>query len=460
MNVLLAILYHVYLAEVNARIQNFKETSEYLLSVIYDKFRSPNEKSLTHDQTYEAIDSVLKENTKGEYDKIKLDSVITIMDPRNTGKIERKRFYELFDILYVLSEINNKKRELKKLESVVIPRWKLYLSFIYKHRLYSGIINLLITFSLLLMFWRELMEVYGVNNSIVLPQWVAVAAIVNFIYFIDLVFNFIQYGVVNSFKNFYIVLEILLQLISTFALIRLIFYRSYFYSIRAYELIILLRILKLLELIEELEQWRIIIKTLKHLLIPFLTLFLVQMGLVYTYATFGERIYGGKISYKMVRQLSEASLGKEYIMMNFNDSVISLMTLLYFSLAWANSVKVFTIAVPGIVSYVFTFSFYLFSFICLWNIMVAVAIEVYNAVKKLYLTAPNARINFLNENNKKEMKRLKEIETANSKIFQKLHSADIDLSKLRNPIHKSPKPVHSKNYFDNEFSEMFKGRRS
>ena len=96
MNVLLAILYHVYLAEVNARIQNFKETSEYLLSVIYDKFRSPNEKSLTHDQTYEAIDSVLKENTKGEYDKIKLDLVITIMDPRNSGKIERKRFYELF----------------------------------------------------------------------------------------------------------------------------------------------------------------------------------------------------------------------------------------------------------------------------------------------------------------------------------------------------------------------------
>ena len=457
MNVLIAILYHVYLAEVSDRIQNFKETVQDMLWSIYDKFKTPDERGLTHSQAHEAIVYVLEENTKGEYNKINIESVIKIMDQKNNGKVGRKRFYELFDILYVLLEVENNRKEMKRLESIVIPRWKINLSYIYKHRLYSGIINMLIILSLLLMFWRELMEVYGVNNSRVLPQWVVVAAIVNLIFFIDLVFNFIRYGIINSFKNFYILFEIVLQLISTAALFRVIIAQTYFYSIRGFELVILLRVFKLLQLLEELEQWRIIIKTLRHLLVPFLNLFLVQMGIVYTYAIIGERIYGGKISYNIISKLSEASLGKEYIMMNFNDTPISIVTLLYFSLAWANNVKVFTIAVPGLVSYVFTFTFFLLSFLWLWNIMVAVAIEVYNAVKKLNSASEQSKMDSINQNNKREFKRLKELEQTNSKLFSKLNSITLEPSKLKTASHKSPKPIHSKNYFDYEFSHMLKG---
>ena len=136
---------------------------------------------------------------------------------------------------------------------------------------------------------------------------------------------------------------------------------DYFYAIKIFELIILVRITKLLQLLEEIEQWRIIVLTLKRLVTPFLTLFIVQLGIVYIYAIFGERIYGGEISTKIIRKLSNANFGKEFLAMNFNGLLISITTLLYFSLAWPQLIKLFIIAVPGMASYVFTFSFFVFS---------------------------------------------------------------------------------------------------
>lgn len=146
------------------------------------------------------------------------------------------------------------------------------------------------------------------------------------------------------------------------------------------EFIILVRLVKLLQLLDELHTWKIILKTLRHLVVPFTTLMMVQLGIVYTYAIIGERIYGGKISQNSIRELAEAGLGREYVIMNFNDLVTSVITLFYLSLAWLYVNKVFTVIVPGMISYIFTFSFFIFSVLCLWNIMICVAIEVHSAV--------------------------------------------------------------------------------
>lgn len=88
---------------------------------------------------------------------------------------------------------------------------------------------------------------------------------------------------------------------------------------------------------------------------------MVQLGVIYTYAIIGGRIYGGEINYDIIGKLSDLGLGKEYVMMNFNDLVSSIITLLYFSLAWTVLFKVYLSVIPGIVSMFYTFSFYLFS---------------------------------------------------------------------------------------------------
>lgn len=100
------------------------------------------------------------------------------------------------------------------------------------------------------------------------------------------------------------------------------------------EFIILVRLIKILQLLDELQTWKIILKTLRHLFVPFASLFMVQMGIIYTYAIIGERIYGGEINYSNLREITAAGLSKDYVMMNFNDLVSSIITLNYFSLAW------------------------------------------------------------------------------------------------------------------------------
>ena len=67
MTLITAILYHVYWAEVNARIQNFKSTVDKTLSKVFDMFRSENEESLSYPEALKAIKHVLKKHTRGEY---------------------------------------------------------------------------------------------------------------------------------------------------------------------------------------------------------------------------------------------------------------------------------------------------------------------------------------------------------------------------------------------------------
>ena len=89
-----AILYHVYKAEVSERVQNFKSTVDKTLAKIFDKFKSENEETLSYPEALQAIKHVIKEHTRGEFKKISLDNVISIMDRANLGRIDRERFYE------------------------------------------------------------------------------------------------------------------------------------------------------------------------------------------------------------------------------------------------------------------------------------------------------------------------------------------------------------------------------
>lgn len=178
------------------------------------------------------------------------------------------------------------------------------------------------------------MDLYGDDSYSDLPAWVTICEVINFIFFFDLVFRFLYQGFWLPLKSFYALLEILFQALSISVLLLYCITLRYNYVITTLEFIILVRLVKLLQLLDELKTWKIILKALRHLVVPFATLFMVQMGIIYTYAIIGERIYGGKISYNSLGNLSSVGLGREYVMMNFNDLVSSIITMLYFSLAW------------------------------------------------------------------------------------------------------------------------------
>lgn len=255
-------------------------------------------------------------------------------------------------------------------------------------------------------------------------------------------------------KSFYAILEILFQLLNLAALSKYFITLNYTFTLSALEFIILVRLAKILQLLDEIKTWKIILKTLRHLVIPFLTLFMVQLGIIYTYAIVGQRIYGGKINYDNLHKLSSVGLGKEFLSMNFNDFVSSIITLMYFSLAWTVMFKMYLAIVPGIISMVYTFSFFIFSVLCLWNIMVATAIEIYSAVSNYYDKFAKSRVQFVDEDLRKKMQKIRELEKIIKQYTERAQSMDdsfvTNVSKL---IPETEESFQISSYFDNEFSE-------
>lgn len=422
-NVTVAIIYNSYLSQVHDRITNFKNTVEEMLTDIFNKYDTDEDEKLTIEQAKLAIQQVIDEKTRGEYNKIKMEYIIIVMDKPKSSSISKERFLELMDVLHVLREIEKRKAYYKR-QNVAIPNWRRKIYSVYQHKFYEGSTYLIIIFSLLMIFWREWMETYGLDKGDILPVWIIMCVIINLIFLVDLIFRFLYQGFLEPLRSFYALLEIGFQLTSTAATLKYFVTYSYSFTIIAFEFIILVRLVKILQLLDELRTWKIILKTLRHLVVPFLSLFMVQLGIIYTYSIIGERIYGGKISTDSISTLSEVNLSSEFIYMNFNDLISSIITLMYFSLSWTLLFKMYLQIVPGIISQIFTFSFFLLSVLCLWNIMISVAVEVYSAVSNYYDTFARSKVKYVDDQLRKKMLKLKELEKTLREVKKRTHSHD------------------------------------
>jgi hypothetical protein len=172
-NVTVAIIYNSYLSQVNDRITNFKNTVEEMLTDIFNTHDTDEDQKLTISEAVAAIQQVIDEKTRGEYNKIKIEHIIKVMDKKHSEFITKESFLELIDILYVLRELEKRKERLKRL-MVVLPKWRQRIYSIYFHKFYDCSIYLLIIFSLPMMFWREYMETYGNYDWDFLRYWVVI----------------------------------------------------------------------------------------------------------------------------------------------------------------------------------------------------------------------------------------------------------------------------------------------
>ena len=427
-----------------------------LTEIYYDHLENAEE-NLNYEQAEKAIKSVVRDKTRGEYDHILPCNVIKVMDKSKLGYINKKMFLDLFDILYVLRDVEKRMkyaREMRKSK----PKWRENINSLYTYKYYEASLYLIIVFSLLLIFWREWMEIYGADYDYIMPFWIAICVCINLIFFVDLSFRFLYQGFWIPLKSVYALLEILFQILNFAALMKYLITMNYYFTLSVLEFIILVRLAKILQLLDEIKTWKIILKTLRHLVVPFMNLFLVQIGIVYFYAIVGERIYGGKINFDNLDKLSDAGLGKEYITMNFNDLISSMLTLLYFSLAWTNMFKLFIAIQPGIISMVFTFSFFIFSILCLWNIMIATAIEVYSAVSNYYDKFAKSRVQFVDEDLRKKMQKLKELEKTIGEYSQRAKTMDeSSFNALPKLIPETEDSRERIDYLDSHFEDRVQG---
>lgn len=110
-------------------------------------------------------------------------------------------------------------------------------------------------------------------------------------------------------------------------LIKLKIFETYGLENRLLELIVLFRALRILKMLREVDQWRTILQTIDALLAPFYTLVLVQFLMFYLFSIIGDRLFGGKVSVHTKEILEDESIPDIYILMNFNDTVSSFITL-------------------------------------------------------------------------------------------------------------------------------------
>jgi len=163
-------------------------------------------------------------------------------------------------------------------------------------------------------------------------------------------------------------------------------FQQYNYTVKLFEVIVFIRMLKLLTLLYEVKTMRVIFETLKNLLGPLNNLIIVMMTIFYVFAQTGMIIFGGKIRKDSSEIVHDSSIPDNYYLINFNDLMSSYITL--FILIVVNNWYVIVAMCVDIrggsttVRYFFVI-FYYFGVIIGLNIIIAFAIDMYQAVKRL-----------------------------------------------------------------------------
>ena len=156
-------------------------------------------------------------------------------------------------------------------------------------------------------------------------------------------------------------------------------------------LIILIRAIKILTLMQEIKSLRMIIETMKNLLVPILHMTSVLGIIYYVFALLGMFLFGGLVHKDLDYPLVEGpyTVPASFHLVNFNDffsSIVTLFTLMVVN-NWMISVSQYTFVTTGTYNKNFVrfyfIAFYYFSVIIGINLVVAYVLDMYASTERL-----------------------------------------------------------------------------
>jgi voltage-gated sodium channel len=159
---------------------------------------------------------------------------------------------------------------------------------------------------------------------------------------------------------------------------------GYFDIIKIYETTNIIRILRLFTYLTEIKTVRIIVETLKNLVLPFYSLITVQFIIFYFFALIGMAIFGGEIV-ESAYQIKFNDLTPDlFFLLNFNDLGASYITLFSIMLEteW-DQISAMLVRLSSRWIQLYFFAFYFTCIIIGLNLIVAFAIDMHCSIEKL-----------------------------------------------------------------------------
>ena len=209
---------------------------------------------------------------------------------------------------------------------------------------------------------------------------------VNSLYCLDLILNIIFEGINTIYnRKKWLLVEIFQQAVLTYVVV-VYFYEGDIPSIEAGVDIAIriyfIRFIRIAEFFTELQQFSIILNTLTKFTLPFFFTMVNLYTLFYTYAYWGEYIWGGKITTKS-QQILDYDEPVLYYLMNFNDFGSSMVTLFHIMVVnnWFITCNMFIDIMGNDFPKLFFVSFWILTVLIIFNLVISNIIEIYDSVE-------------------------------------------------------------------------------
>jgi len=153
-----------------------------------------------------------------------------------------------------------------------------------------------------------------------------------------------------------------------------------------------MRIIRLADFFTELQQFSLILGTLKKFSLPFLSMMVNLYTVFFTYAFIGQVMWGGRVTTSSV-QVTDPEIPGLYYLMNFNDFGASLVTLFHIMVVnnWWITCNMFIDIDCGfpvencplkLRSQLFFVSFWILTVLIIFNLIISNVIEIYDSVEE------------------------------------------------------------------------------
>ena len=143
-----------------------------------------------------------------------------------------------------------------------------------------------------------------------------------------------------------------------------------------------MRLIRIVEFFSELQQFQVILYTLKKFTTPFVIMSVNLYTLFYTYAYIGEFTWGGRITTKS-EQTSDDDIPALYYLMAFNDFGQSMVTLFHVMVVnnWWMTCNMFIDVSHNNWPQLYFASFWVLTVLIIFNLVVSNVIEIYDEVE-------------------------------------------------------------------------------